>query len=308
MKCRVVASAAVLAMACSGGDGEAARSEPTAGIVQVDSVEFRYVREGRGTPAVVIGSSIYYPRAYSRNLRDHLDLIFVDSRHFMPSYQPSDAELESLTLTTWADDVEALRAHLGIDEWVVLGHSIHAQIALAYAQRYPQRTSRLVLIAGVPYAGEDVGEAARQLWDEQASVARKEQQARATEGLDSVLATAPPGRRFVVSYMANAARYWADPTYDSGPLWEGVETGPAFGRLIELLPSRAEVRQALESVDVPTLLILGKLDYAIPYTTWEPLIADLANVSRILLEEDSHNPQTEAPERFDPVLIDWLAN
>ena len=306
MRYQLVVSAAAVAMACSGGN-DANRSEPTIGVVDVDGVQFRYVREGRGTPAVVVGSSVYYPRAYSDNLRDHFDLIFVDSRHFMPSFQPSETELEGLTLNTWADDVEAIRARLGIDQWVVFGHSVHAQIALAYAQRYPQRTSRLVLIAGVPYAGEDVDEAGRRLWNEQASAARKDQHTANTEGLDSALAAAPPGRRFVVSYMAGAARYWADPTYDSGPLWEGVQAGPALGRFFGLIPSRAEVRRALEAIDMPTLVILGKRDYAIPYTVWEPLIADLPNVTYILLEEDSHNPQTEAPQRFDPVLLDWLA-
>jgi hypothetical protein len=25
-----------------------------------------------------------------------------------------------------------------------------------------------------------------------------------------------------------------------------------------------------------------------------------------VLERDGHNPQTEHPERFDPVLIDWV--
>ena len=57
-------------------------------------------------------------------------------------------------LETWADDLEALRAELGIEKWAVFGHSVHAQIALAYASRYPERTSHLVLIGGVPYAGE----------------------------------------------------------------------------------------------------------------------------------------------------------
>ena len=54
------------------------------------------------------------------------------------------------------------------------------------------------------------------------------------------------------------------------------------------------------------MLVLGKLDFAIPYTTWQPLIAGLANVHSVVLNQDSHNPQTEAPERFDPVLIEWL--
>ena len=305
MKNRFAVLSLAVTMACSGGQ-EIPATATTSGVVSVEGVDFRYVREGRGIPAVVIGSSLHYPRVYSETLRDSFDFIFVDSRHFMPSYQPSDAELEGLSLGTWADDVEALREHLGIEEWAVFGHSAQAQIALAYAQRYPQRTSRLVLIAGSPYAGNDVGEASRQLWEDQASAARKEQHARNREGLTELLEETAPSRRFAVRYIANAARYWVDPTYDSTPLWEGVETSSALGRLITLIPSRAEVRAALEGFAAPTLVVVGKGDYIVPYTIWEPLIEGLPNVTYVLLEEDGHNPQTEAPERFDPVLIDWV--
>jgi proline iminopeptidase len=66
------------------------------------------------------------------------------------------------------------------------------------------------------------------------------------------------------------------------------------------------VRHSLQEVRAPILLVLGKLDFAIPHTTWLPLIEGLDNIRSVVLSEDSHNPQTEAPERFDPVLIDWL--
>lgn len=88
------------------------------GILRLNGVDFRYVREGEGPPIVVIGSSTYYPRAFSPALREHFELIFVDSRHFIPSYQPTEKELESLTLETFADDIEALRTHLRLDTTV----------------------------------------------------------------------------------------------------------------------------------------------------------------------------------------------
>ena len=111
-----------------------------------------------------------------------------------------------------------------------------------------------------------------------------------------------------MDYIANAAQFWADPTYDSTPLWAGVETGPAFGRQFDIVPSRAEVRPILESIDTPTLLILGQLDYFIPHVAWEDLIGSLLSLTYVLLEKDSHNPQTEAPERFDHELVGWMSN
>ncbi|MEV4056980.1 alpha/beta hydrolase [Amycolatopsis sp. NPDC049688] len=50
------------------------------------------------------------------------------------------------------EDVEALRKHLGLDRFDLLGHSAGASLALHYAARYPERLRRLALIAPSPRA------------------------------------------------------------------------------------------------------------------------------------------------------------
>ncbi len=49
--------------------------------------------------------------------------------------------------TTWhlVGDIEALRAHLGVERWMVFGGSWGSTLALAYAQRHPERVTELVL-------------------------------------------------------------------------------------------------------------------------------------------------------------------
>ena len=49
--------------------------------------------------------------------------------------------------TTWhlVQDIEALRAHLGIERWQVFGGSWGSTLALAYAEKHPQRVTELVL-------------------------------------------------------------------------------------------------------------------------------------------------------------------
>ena len=42
-------------------------------------------------------------------------------------------------------DIEALRAHLGIDRWLVYGGSWGATLALAYSQQHPSRVTEIVL-------------------------------------------------------------------------------------------------------------------------------------------------------------------
>ena len=49
--------------------------------------------------------------------------------------------------TTWdlVDDIERLRTHLGIERWQVFGGSWGSTLALAYAEKHPERVSELVL-------------------------------------------------------------------------------------------------------------------------------------------------------------------
>jgi proline iminopeptidase len=49
--------------------------------------------------------------------------------------------------TTWnlVADIEALRVHLGIERWLVFGGSWGSTLALAYAEKYPERVTELVL-------------------------------------------------------------------------------------------------------------------------------------------------------------------
>ncbi|AXK85748.1 prolyl aminopeptidase [Nocardia farcinica] len=49
--------------------------------------------------------------------------------------------------TTWhlVADIEALREHLGVERWQVFGGSWGSTLALAYAQRHPERVTEMVL-------------------------------------------------------------------------------------------------------------------------------------------------------------------
>ncbi|HWP08572.1 MAG TPA: prolyl aminopeptidase [Polyangiaceae bacterium] len=49
--------------------------------------------------------------------------------------------------TTWhlVSDIEALREHLGIQRWLVFGGSWGSTLALAYAEKHPERVTELVL-------------------------------------------------------------------------------------------------------------------------------------------------------------------
>lgn len=55
------------------------------------------------------------------------------------------AELRENTTWDLVDDIEKLRSHLNIEQWVVFGGSWGSTLSLAYSQTYPERCQGLIL-------------------------------------------------------------------------------------------------------------------------------------------------------------------
>lgn len=74
---------------------------------------------------------------------DHYRAILLDQRGCGRS--TPTGSLENNTTDALIGDLEALRAHLGIESWIVFGGSWGSTLSLAYAQRHPDRVDGLVL-------------------------------------------------------------------------------------------------------------------------------------------------------------------
>jgi proline iminopeptidase len=62
-----------------------------------------------------------------------------------PHASEPDADLSTNTTPHLIADIELLRQHLGIKRWLVLGGSWGSTLALAYAQKFPDRVTEMVL-------------------------------------------------------------------------------------------------------------------------------------------------------------------
>lgn len=106
-----------------------------------------------GKPAVVLhGGPGSGCRPGMRRLFDpaRYRVVLFDQRNCgrsLPHAAELDTDLAANTTQQLIADIEALGEHLGIDRWLVLGGSWGSTLALAYAQRFPQRVSEIVLVA-----------------------------------------------------------------------------------------------------------------------------------------------------------------
>lgn len=113
-----------------------------------DGTRLAYHRRGEGAPLVCLPGGPMRDSAYLGDLGGlsaHRQLIMLDLRGTGESAAAADPG--SYRCDRLADDVSALRRHLGLDRFDLLAHSAGANIAVRYAARRPSRVAKLVLVA-----------------------------------------------------------------------------------------------------------------------------------------------------------------
>lgn len=195
-----------------------------------------------------------------------------------PLATESLAALRSNTTQALIDDLEAVRSHLGISEWMVSGQSWGSTLGVAYAQAHPQRVTELALMAvtttsaeEVEWLTESVGRVFPREWDRFASLAR-------------------PGQRVIDAYYEritsqereSAARAWCEwedvhvsfaPNAAPDPRFEDATFRLLFATLVIHYWKHAAFVPAglLSGMDriahIPAVLVHGALDISSPLVT-----------------------------------------
>jgi proline iminopeptidase len=281
--------------------------DPTSGIVAVEGAKLSYSIEGSGLPCIVIGVAKLYPRVFSERLGEHFRFIFSDVRLDVP-YEPP-FQISSITMDTFSEDIETIRRNLGFDKVCVLGHSIHGVLALEYARRYPEHTSHVIVIGSPPYINDRSREIEAQFWEDDASEERKSILKRDTELLKGNERGLSLYEAFLNEIIANNAKYWFDPTYDSVWLWQGMEFSDesfeVYNHFLEVVVEGYSVTEGNE-ISTPVFLALGRSDYAVPYTLWNDVQQNIPNLDYHLFERSGHYPMLEEQALFDEKLIAWV--
>jgi len=275
------------------------------GSIESDGFLLNYTIEGTGPVAIVIGSSIYYPRTFSENLRGHLRMIFMDHRGFGKATR--DFDNSAFELDCLLEDIEKVRKKLEVEKVIIIGHSGHAYMALEYAKKYSKHVSHVVLIAVGPNQSTASHAAAEQYFQDSVCDDRKAWLQADLNKLPHDIEVAPD-KRFISFCKRLGAKSWYDYTFDSSPLWDGVEIIQSmFDYVWGHVFAQLDITKGLDTFDVPVLLSLGKFDYLVaPFFTWQALRSQFKNITVRLFEKSSHTPQLEEPETFDKVLVAWL--
>ena len=117
------------------------------GFVDAGGVLIYYRSFGRGTPLILLhggpGASHDYLLPHLLPLARHNRLVFLDERGSGRSASLEDPS--GYTIENMVEDVEAVRRALGLGKVALLGHSYGGALAQAYALKYQEHLSHLIL-------------------------------------------------------------------------------------------------------------------------------------------------------------------
>jgi pimeloyl-ACP methyl ester carboxylesterase len=187
---------------------------------------------------------------------------------------------------------------LGLDRPIVLGHSHGGAIGLELAARSSGTVRSLVLISPAhPFSLQ-------------------------ADGLIR-LYLSPPGRMLAHTLgwyprwvqLAGFRRMagpgsWTEPE-QLEPYRENLRTRGTVGHLLRILGTWQQDMKGLaarlaEPLQVPTLMVWGDRDRAVPVETAATLQVHLANAELIVLARVGHRPAEEVPETCARLVVEWM--
>ncbi|MED1665497.1 alpha/beta fold hydrolase [Brevibacillus laterosporus] len=273
--------------------------------VSSDGFELNYCIKGFGKPVLVVGSSIYYPRLFSEDLYKKFQFIFLDHRGFVKP--PRALEPEDYRLDKVLDDIETARQALDLKDFIILGHSGHAFMALEYAKKYPEAVQKVVLLNSAPTNSQERQQQSSAFFYKTASLERKRQFEKDIAFLESDIKK-DPERRFVHMCIRMGAQSFYDYTFDAAYMWEDVYTHmPIIDHLWGEAFEKRNLIQSLANFKKPVFIGLGRYDYLVaPVSLWDSIDDTYGNVKKVIFEYSGHNPMFEEPQQFNKSLIEWM--
>lgn len=117
-------------------------------IMTSDSVQLFVTVRGQGSPCLYIhggpGSGSHWIEKFSGEmLEGKFTMIYLDQRGVGRSTSPADG---NYSLDRRVADYEEVRAALGIEHWLIMGHSFAGMLMTGYAQRNPEALDGMLMI------------------------------------------------------------------------------------------------------------------------------------------------------------------
>ncbi len=276
------------------------------GIVHTADVDLGYETygepKGNALPVIAVNGGPGLPHAYMmmndmwQKVAAHRLVVFYDPRGTGASKRTAANAPQGIDAQV--ADLDAVRAHLGLDKIVLVGDSFGGLISMAYAAKHPEHIARLVLSDSAPPAWKDMVHLLPQTFpdieEEDALAAKK-----LGEDSDAAAHVILRDHMRMIFYSPEKRDEYVAKMGDLG--YE-----PAIGAAVEKATENIDLTADLPRFNFPTLVITGRYDMNVaPLVAWHIAHA-IPGAKLVFFEKSSHLPSYEEPERYQQVLEDFL--
>jgi pimeloyl-ACP methyl ester carboxylesterase len=277
---------------------------------EAGGIRFHYRVVGSG-PLVIVQSvgwgmpGHYLSNGIERLAKSHT-VVYFDPRGNGLSNHPADDN--TMCSKFMLDDLEYLRAELGLETLpVLLGHSNGAGIALGYAEKYPNRVNKLILVSSQIHNGPAGSSESNRQWIEK----RKQDPRYAplmselNRSIDDLPQTV---EEFQKQFHTILPWYLAEKKYDlASAVEKQIENGNTppsiyaylLYRRLELMEEN-QISHISDSgrVQAKTLILWGKNDAVCSIIGGNALAEAIPGSQMVAFDDCGHFPWVEAPEPF----------
>jgi pimeloyl-ACP methyl ester carboxylesterase/tRNA A-37 threonylcarbamoyl transferase component Bud32 len=245
-----------------------------------DRVRIAYATVGQGPPLVKAANWLSHLEFdWSSPIWRHLLAEFARDHQFIRYDERgnglSDWKVADLSFDAWVEDLESVVEAAGVDRFPLLGISQGGAVAIAYAVRYPERVSRLIL-----YGAYAQGWAAREVPEE---IEQRQAQLTLVKlgwGKDN-----PAFRQLWTSlYAPDATPEQAQSFNDL----QRVTTSPENAVKLLKVMGDIDVVDLLPQVKVPTLVLHCREESGVPFEQGRLLAASIPGAQFVPLNGRNH--------------------
>lgn len=207
------------------------------------------------------------------------------------------AEASSYRTESYVSDLEDLVAHLGLERFILVGHSLGGTNALEYARLHPGRLLALVI--------EDIGPGSSTRGDGAARIRREMNETPLSfpdwEAARAFWRKSRTGlsEQGIASRLAHSMKETAQ-----GIVWRHDQQGIAEARL-SIEPT--DLWPAVRALDCPTLFIRGGRSDFLPQETLNAIRESNRHVQALEIADASHYVHDDQSQAFNDAVAGYLA-
>ena len=283
-------------------------SQEKIGLIAINGTQLFVSDHGKGPSIIVIhggpGLSYSYFIPHLNALSASYRVVYFDQRAC--GLSSGDIDSSQMNLNLFVEDIEGLRASLGLGKVTLLAHSWGGLLGMLYASKYPEHTNALILSNSVsPATGEFEKETNQRL---QSRTTKEDSSQRATIIQSSAFRAGDADafkKLFMLSFKSS---FYDTAKIKKMQLQLSQDFKEKRKKLFYMSSELANYNfyNRLPLIKCPTLVIHGNED-AIPIELSEKIVSMIPNSRLEVIKHAGHFPFIERPHKFARIIYRFIA-